>query len=71
MLYTSKIKVSTNPLREKKRKEKTNHAKIKNELVSDTKHKNWSLGKIVFLKIKMLKIQIRIEQFNFITSENS
>lgn len=71
MLYTSRIKVSTNPLREKKRKEKMNHTKIKNEPVSDTKHKNWSLGKIVFLKIKILKIQIRIEQFNFITTENS
>ena len=40
MLYTSRIKVSTNPLREKKGKEKTNHTKIKNEPVSDTKHKN-------------------------------
>ena len=40
MLYTSKIKVSTNPFRGKKRKEKMNHTKIKNEPVSDTKHKN-------------------------------
>ena len=64
MLYTSRIKVSTNPLREKKRREKTNHTKIKNEPVSDIKQKNWSLGKIVSLKIKILKIQIRIEQFN-------
>ena len=71
MLYTSKIKVSTNPFRGKKRKEKMNHTKIKNEPVSDTKHKNWSIGKFVFLKIKILKIQIKIEQFYFITSENS
>ena len=71
MLYTSRIEVSTNPLRKKKRKEKMNHTKIKNEPISDTKHKNWSLGKIAFLKTKILKIQIRIEKFNFITSKNS
>ena len=40
MLYTSRIEVSTNPLRKKKRKEKMNHTKIKNEPISDTKHKN-------------------------------
>ena len=55
MLYTSRIKVSTNPLRKKKIKEKTNHTKIKNEPVNDTKLKNWTLGKIVFLKKKILE----------------
>ena len=49
MLYTSRIKLSTNPLRKKKNKKKTNHTKIKNEPMSNTKHKNWTLGKIVFL----------------------
>ena len=35
-----KIKLSTNPFKEKKKKKKMNHTKIKNEPVSDTKHKN-------------------------------
>ena len=50
MLYTSRIKLSTNPFKEKWKKIK--HTKIKNELVSDAKHKNWTLGKIVFLQKK-------------------
>ena len=52
MLYTSRIKLSTNPFKEKRKKKKMNHTKIKNEPVSDTKHKNWTLGKIVFLQKK-------------------
>ena len=50
MLYTSRIKLSTNPFKEKIKKLK--HTKIKNEPISDTKHKNWTLGKIVFLQKK-------------------